>query len=75
MSSLSRLPSDQRVSAEFADSVSAASSLPLDEILDEKAKLDKQTGYKMPMVYQVYSQPERQKTEKLVKEAVEGGCR
>jgi hypothetical protein len=29
----------------------------------------------MPMVYQVYVQQQRDKTERLVKEAVDGGCR
>lgn len=65
--------------------VSAASSLPLGELLDEKEKMtqevqsgkwgggeaEKKAG--MGMVYQVYVQEEREKTEKLVREAVEGG--
>lgn len=62
--------------------VSAASSLPLDELLDEKHRMDdeieggkwgKGLGDKMGMVYQVYVQLEREKTAKLVREAVDGG--
>jgi L-lactate dehydrogenase (cytochrome) len=62
--------------------VSAASSLPLNELLDEKHKMDEEIangqwgkglGDKMGMVYQVYVQSEREKTAKSVQEAVEGG--
>ena len=65
--------------------VSAASSLPLGELLDEKDKMtrevqdgqwgggEKEKKAGMGMVYQVYVQEDREKTEKLVKEAVEGG--
>jgi L-lactate dehydrogenase (cytochrome) len=62
--------------------VSAASSLPLNELLDEKHNMDEEIeegkwgrglGDKMGMVYQVYVQEEREKTAKLVREAVDGG--
>jgi hypothetical protein len=54
--------------------VSAASSYPLRDILQEKAELDAASGNKMGMVYQVYVVPDRSKTVDLVKEAVAGGC-
>jgi L-lactate dehydrogenase (cytochrome) len=52
--------------------ISAAASIPLVEILEEKVKMDKEVG-EMGMVYQVYLQSDRSKTEELVREAVEGG--
>lgn len=54
--------------------ISAASSFPLTEILEEKDKMDQQLGRKMGMVYQVYLRRDRSKSEALVREAVEGGC-
>jgi L-lactate dehydrogenase (cytochrome) len=55
--------------------VSAASSLPFHELLEEKERLDAELGSKMNMGYQVYVQSDREKSEALVKEAVEGGVK
>jgi hypothetical protein len=57
------------------ETVSAASSLPLEEILAEKHVIDEKNGKgkEMSMMYQVYIQTERFRTEELVKEAVAGG--
>ena len=53
--------------------VSAAASFPLIEILDEKERMDEELGGKMGMVYQIYVQTDRGRTEEIVKEAVAGG--
>ena len=53
--------------------VSAAASFPLVEILDEKEKMDEELEGKMGMVYQIYVQTDRGRTEEIVKEAVAGG--
>jgi len=53
--------------------VSAAASYPLHEILEEKEKMDEELGGKMGMIYQVYVQTDRGRTEEIVKEAVAGG--
>ncbi|OCF60834.1 hypothetical protein L486_00474 [Kwoniella mangroviensis CBS 10435] len=53
--------------------VSAAASFPLDEILQEKAKMDQDTGTKMGMVYQVYLSRDRRKNVEQLKEVVDGG--
>jgi L-lactate dehydrogenase (cytochrome) len=53
--------------------VSAAASYSLTDILDEKDRVDEESGRKMGMVYQVYFQRDRSKTEAQVREAVEGG--
>lgn len=55
--------------------VSAASSLPLHELLEEKDRLDEELGGRMNMGYQVYIQSERERSEAQVKEAVEGGVK
>ncbi|KAJ9090661.1 hypothetical protein QFC19_009523 [Naganishia cerealis] len=55
--------------------ISAASSLPLHELLEEKERLDEELGSKMNMGYQVYLQSDRAKSEALVKEAVQGGVK
>lgn len=55
--------------------VSAASSLPLHELLEEKERLDEELGGRMNMGYQVYIQSERARSEAQVKEAVEGGVK
>ncbi|KAJ9099932.1 hypothetical protein QFC21_003937 [Naganishia friedmannii] len=55
--------------------VSAASSLPFHELLEEKERLDAELGSKMNMGYQVYVQSDREKSEALVKEAVDGGVK
>jgi L-lactate dehydrogenase (cytochrome) len=55
--------------------VSAASSLPLHELLEEKDRLDEELGGRMNMGYQVYIQSERSRSEAQVKEAVEGGVK
>ncbi len=55
--------------------VSAAAALSLDEILQEKHRLDGETKQPMSMIYQVYVQKDRDRTEKAVREAVEGGCK
>ncbi|WRT67533.1 uncharacterized protein IL334_004505 [Kwoniella shivajii] len=54
--------------------VSAAASFPLEEILDEKDRMDEAIGEKMGLVYQVYLQKDRSKHEAQVREAVERGC-
>ncbi|ORY26687.1 FMN-dependent dehydrogenase-domain-containing protein [Naematelia encephala] len=56
--------------------VSAASSFSLGDILDERDEMDKELekdGTKMGMVYQVYVQTDREKTEAQVREAVSRG--
>lgn len=53
--------------------VSAAASFSLTEILEEKDKMDEEIGGKMGMVYQVYFQSDRSKTQSQVEEAVAGG--
>ncbi|WRT68148.1 uncharacterized protein IL334_005123 [Kwoniella shivajii] len=53
--------------------ISAAASFPLSEILDEKAKMDKESGTEMGMVYQVYLSRDRQKNVEQITEAVNGG--
>ncbi|WWD22204.1 hypothetical protein CI109_106695 [Kwoniella shandongensis] len=55
--------------------VSAAASFALSEILREKDAVEEEIGERMGMVYQVYYQEERSKTEDQVREAVAGGCR
>lgn len=55
--------------------VSAASSLPLHELLEEKERLDEELGGRMNMGYQVYIQSERARSEAQVKEAVAGGVK
>jgi L-lactate dehydrogenase (cytochrome) len=55
--------------------ISAASSLPLHELLEEKDRLDDELGGRMNMGYQVYIQSEREKSEAQVREAVEGGVK
>lgn len=55
--------------------ISAASSLPLQELLVEKDRLDDELGCRMNMGYQVYIQSERQQSEAQVREAVEGGVK
>nr|XP_019044438.1 hypothetical protein I302_06349 [Kwoniella bestiolae CBS 10118]OCF23368.1 hypothetical protein I302_06349 [Kwoniella bestiolae CBS 10118] len=54
--------------------ISAAASFPLEEILDEKDRMDEAIGEKMGIVYQVYLQKDRSKHEAQVREAVERGC-
>ena len=54
--------------------ISAAASYSLTDILAEKDTMEEQTGRKMGMVYQVYLQEDRSKSDELVREAVEGGC-
>ena len=53
--------------------VSAATSFPLEEILEEKNKLDTTLPSPMGMVYQIYIQNDRERTKELIREAVEGG--
>jgi L-lactate dehydrogenase (cytochrome) len=43
------------------------------DILDEKAKMDEESGSKMGMVFQVYLK-DRQKNAEVIKEAIDGGC-
>nr|XP_019007451.1 uncharacterized protein I206_07709 [Kwoniella pini CBS 10737]OCF46232.1 hypothetical protein I206_07709 [Kwoniella pini CBS 10737] len=54
--------------------VSAAASFPLTEILEEKAKMDEESGNKMGMVYQVYLSRDREKNVEQLQQVVEGGC-
>ncbi|KAL7419471.1 hypothetical protein Q5752_006309 [Cryptotrichosporon argae] len=53
--------------------VSAAASFPLAEILAAKEDMDDEIGQPMGMVYQVYFENDRSKTEARVREAVAGG--
>ncbi|WVW84347.1 hypothetical protein I302_106381 [Kwoniella bestiolae CBS 10118] len=53
--------------------VSAAASFPLDEIIQEKANMDQESGNSMGMVYQVYLSRDRQKNVEQLKEVVDGG--
>ena len=52
--------------------ISAAASYPLADILAEKEKMDAEVG-PMGIVYQVYLQYDSEKTEEIVREAVDGG--
>ncbi|RSH90017.1 Cytochrome b2, mitochondrial precursor [Saitozyma podzolica] len=53
--------------------ISAVASYSLADILNEKDQMDEASGRKMGMVYQVYFQRDRSKTEAQVRQAVEGG--
>ena len=53
--------------------ISAAASFSLTDILEEKERMNEEIGDKMGMVYQVYFQTERRKTEDAVREAVASG--
>lgn len=55
--------------------MSYVASYPLDDILAEKAKMDELIGENMGMAYQIYVRADREKTESLVREAIEGGCK
>jgi L-lactate dehydrogenase (cytochrome) len=65
--------SPQAASTGIVQGVSAATSFPLEEILEEKNKLDKILPSPMGMVYQIYIQNDRERTKELIREAVEGG--
>lgn len=68
-----RADRDQASATGIVQAVSAAASYSLTDILDEKDRVDGESGRKMGMVYQVYFQRDRSKTEAQVREAVEGG--
>lgn len=54
--------------------VSANASQSFEDILAERQALEKQTGNKIGMAYQIYVNRDRSKTEAVMKEAREGGC-
>lgn len=68
-----RADRDQASATGIVQAVSAAASYSLTDILDEKERVNEESGRKMGMVYQVYFQRDRSKTEAQVREAVEGG--
>jgi hypothetical protein len=53
--------------------ISAAASFPLSDILAEKGRMNEEMNGNMGMVYQVYLEYDRSRTEERVREAVEGG--
>lgn len=55
--------------------ISAAASFPLSDILAEKERMNEEMNSSMGMVYQVYLEYDRSRTEERVREAVEGGVK
>jgi L-lactate dehydrogenase (cytochrome) len=53
--------------------ISAAASFPLSDILLEKEMMNQEINGSMGMVYQVYLEYDRSRTEERVREAVDGG--
>jgi L-lactate dehydrogenase (cytochrome) len=68
-------PDAQASATGIVQGISAVASYSLADILNEKDQMDEASGRKMGMVYQVYFQRDRSKTEAQVRQAVEGGVK